>query len=54
MLGIKEKIEIKDLDIKNYAKYILKEGTEVEKREMLGCLQSKFFLRSKAVYTTVE
>ncbi len=49
MLGIKEKIEVKDLDIKNYAKYILKEGTEVEKRELLGCLKTSIFLANKSI-----
>ena len=42
--------KVKDLDIKNYAKYILKEGTDLEKREMLGCLRDKMMLSDKKVY----
>lgn len=31
----------KDIDLKTYAKYILKEGTGEEKRELMGCFKSK-------------
>jgi peptidyl-tRNA hydrolase len=30
-----------EVDIKTYAKYILKEGTNEEKRELMGCFRSK-------------
>lgn len=30
-----------DIDIKTYAKYILKEGSNEEKRELMGCFRSK-------------
>ena len=30
-----------DIDLKTYAKYILKEGTNEEKRELMGCFRSK-------------
>ena len=30
-----------DVDLKTYAKYILKEGTNEEKRELMGCFKSK-------------
>ena len=30
-----------DIDLKTYAKYILKEGTNEEKRELMGCFKSK-------------
>ena len=49
LLGIKEKVEIGDIDIRNYAKYILKDGTDVEKRELLGCLRNKIVLKNKIV-----
>ncbi len=49
ILGIKDKIEIKDIDIRNYAKYILREGQDIEKRELLGCLRSKIFLTQKNI-----
>ena len=44
-----DKVEIKDIDIRNYAKFILKEGTNVEKRELLGCLKSKIELKDKKI-----
>ncbi|MCX6754272.1 MAG: recombinase family protein [Candidatus Nomurabacteria bacterium] len=49
VLGIKEKIVIKDIDIRNYAKYILREGQDVEKRELLGCLKSKIIFSNKKI-----
>ena len=49
VLGIKEKITVGDIDIRNYAKYILREGQDVEKREPLGCLKSKISLVNKSV-----
>ena len=49
VLGHKQdKIEI-DVDVRNYTKYLLREGTLVEKRELLGCLQSKLFLKDKKI-----
>jgi DNA invertase Pin-like site-specific DNA recombinase len=49
ILGKKEKITVADIDIKNYAKYILKEGKDLEKRELLGCLKSKIALSNKRI-----
>jgi len=31
------------------AKYILKEGQDIEKRELLGCLKSKIVLKNKEI-----
>lgn len=45
----KEKIEVKDVDIRNYAKYVLKESSNFEKRELLGCLKNKILLNDKKV-----
>ena len=36
-------------DIRNYAKYLLKEGSDFEKRDLLSCLKSKVVLRQKVV-----
>jgi len=36
-----------EVDIRNYAKYVLSEGTKDEKRELLECLKSKITLSSK-------
>lgn len=49
ILGNKNKIEIGDIDIRNYAKYILREGKDIEKRELLGCLKSKIILKNKSI-----
>lgn len=39
----------KDFDVRNYAKYILKEGSLFEKRDLLSCLRSKLVLKDKKV-----
>ncbi len=49
LLGNNKKISIPDIDIKGYAKYILKDGSDVEKRELLGCLKSKICLLNKKI-----
>lgn len=50
VLGAKEKIKTdKDTDIRNYAKYILKEGTTVEKRELLANLRSRIQYKDKTL-----
>lgn len=49
ILGTKDKIEVNDIDIRNYAKYVLKEAPDVEKRELLGCLKSKIILKQKQI-----
>lgn len=49
ILGIKGEFEVKEIDIRNYAKYILRDGRDYEKRELLGCLKSKLILSNKEV-----
>jgi site-specific DNA recombinase len=49
VMGVKEKIEIKDIDIREYSKYILKDGKDLEKRELLGCFKSQILLNNKMV-----
>ncbi|MES2224204.1 MAG: recombinase family protein [Patescibacteria group bacterium] len=49
ILGTKEMIIIKDIDIRNYAKYVLREASDLEKRELLGCLKSKILLNNKII-----
>lgn len=39
-----------DVNVKNYAKYILLEGTKQEKRDLLECLKSKVYLKNKGIY----
>ncbi len=41
------KIKHKNITTRNYAKYILKEGSIQDKRELLGCLRSKLILTNK-------
>jgi DNA invertase Pin-like site-specific DNA recombinase len=45
-----EKEKHKDIDLKTYAKYILKDGTNEEKRELMGCFKSKIKI-TKGVVT---
>jgi hypothetical protein len=48
VLGSTDKVgNRKDTDIRNYAKYILKEGTVTEKRELLANLRSKIVYKDK-------
>jgi DNA invertase Pin-like site-specific DNA recombinase len=44
-----EEYSAKDVDIRNYAKYLLSEGTVFEKRTLLGSIKSKAFIRNKTV-----
>lgn len=46
----KEKIKVKEVDIRNYAKYILRERSIWEKRELLSHLRSKLILKEKKLY----
>lgn len=50
LLGIKgTTVKVADIDIRNYAKYILREGTLAEQRELLSCLRSKITMANKEV-----
>lgn len=49
VLGMTKKERNTDIDIRNYATYLLKEGTMIEKRELLSCLQSKLELKDKKI-----
>jgi len=54
VLGATEKLQTnKETDIRNYAKYILKEGAVTEKRELLANLRSRIIYKDK-VLTLVE
>lgn len=50
LLGIKTTVSVKDIDIRNYARFILIEGTMDEKREFLRCLKTNIFLKNKSIY----
>lgn len=49
VLGIKQEILIADVDIKEYVKFILRDGTITERRELLSCFQNKMILKDKVV-----
>lgn len=49
VLGMKTKGRTSDVDIRTYAKYLLKDGTITEKRELLSCLKSRLVLRDKRI-----
>lgn len=49
ILGVKARVHIADVDIRNYAKYLLREGVDIEKRELLSCLKSKLILQNKQI-----
>lgn len=53
VLGIRNQAqEHQDLDLKTYAKYVLREGTNEEKRELMGCFKSKVKVLKKVI--TIE
>ena len=37
----------KEIDVKTYVKYLLREGSIIEKREILSCIKSKIVIRNK-------
>ncbi|MCX6747720.1 MAG: hypothetical protein NTW98_02115, partial [Candidatus Nomurabacteria bacterium] len=49
LLGRKTPVVIKDIDIRNYAKFILQEGSMEEKREFLRCLSTQILLNNKKI-----
>ena len=49
VLGMKTKDRNSAIEVRNYAKYLLKEGTITEKRELLACLKSTLVLKDRKV-----
>jgi site-specific DNA recombinase len=55
VLGATEKLQNnKETDIRNYAKYILKEGSVTEKRELLANLRSRIIYKDKVLTLVAE
>jgi peptidyl-tRNA hydrolase len=53
VLGVKDKqAEYQDINLKDYAKYVLREGANEEKRELMSCFKSKIKVTKKVV--TIE
>lgn len=50
LLGTKSVIKVAAIDIRNYAKYILREGTIYEKRELLECFKSRLIPKDKILF----
>ncbi|MEN9551740.1 MAG: hypothetical protein RI935_117 [Candidatus Parcubacteria bacterium] len=44
-----EDYKVNDVDIRNYARYILQKGSVFEKRDMLGCFKSEIKIINKVV-----
>ena len=42
-----KKLKPLNMEIKDYAKYLLKEGSVIEKRELLACVKTKLVLTQK-------
>jgi hypothetical protein len=40
----------KEIDMRNYAKYVFREGSLLEKREILGNMESKIIMKDKKIW----
>lgn len=49
LLGEKSEVSTKDIDVKDYVKFLLKEGSLEEKREIMSCFKSKVLLKNKVI-----
>lgn len=49
ILCSKQKVEVPGIDVKDYAKYVLREGKDLEKRELMSCFKNKILLIQKQV-----
>ena len=49
VLGIKQEIQVSDIDVRNYAKFILKDASMDEKRELFSCFKSNILLANKKI-----
>ncbi len=47
--GKSDSIDVDDVDIQNYARFLLKEGDDQEKRDLLGCLKGEILLSNKLI-----
>ena len=49
LLGEGTDVAVSDVDVKEYVKFLLKDGTLDEKRDIISCFQSKIILKNKVV-----
>ena len=54
VLNTNNNIKTPKVDIRNYAKYVLQDGTREEKRNVLSCLKSKLILRHQKISLTQQ
>ncbi len=47
--GKNDNIDVSDVDVKNYIKFLLQEGDDQEKRELLTCLNGEILLKNKVI-----
>lgn len=47
--GNNDDVKVNNVDIRNYAKYILREGSILEKRELLECIKTRIILKNKEI-----
>ena len=47
LLGGQSDVAVDDIDTKVYVKFLLKEGSLEEKREIMSCFRSKILLKNK-------
>ena len=54
ILGQSMGVKAPKVDVRTYAKYLLKDGKTEEKRELLGCLRNKLILKGGKVSLATE
>jgi hypothetical protein len=50
LLGESSSMAVTDIDVKDYVKFLLKEGTLEEKRDVMGCFKSVILLKNNQVF----
>jgi hypothetical protein len=45
--GRSDSIEVDDVDVQSYARFLLKEGDDQERRDLLSCLRGEILLDNK-------
>lgn len=53
VLGYSDNPEQPEINLHNFAKYVLTEGTRSEKRELIACLDQTIYLKDKEVITQI-
>lgn len=54
LLGVKEKDNASKIDTRYYAKYVLREGSMQEKRELLRNLKNKIVVKDRKVDCAID